>query len=659
MSTSRISPSSSKTNPHTPKFSPSDYYTPDGNDETILVKDENGSEVGNTETKGKRPLQEDANTFATGETPNQFAQKPNDEQDMTMIGTFLDLQQEQGEKHGQRQGTCACVSTGYIDQKTNKVNIHTSYVGDSVTFLIGVAEGKDPICLACNPNLHDNDSGIELGKVSKRGGAVVYGRLYGLAVFRAIGDNNNPAVSHLPDIARASETLEEGYTYYMVTTCDGAMEHLKNDKQQKCQNFANQLGKIFNDAKGATPDRLSELIAENAFKEKTTDNVSVSVARLTTNAVTIATFDGHAGSAVSNACADNFNAYFKKNVMSPKPVLEEKTKAVRDQVEIFEVKLKAAAAPLAAAPLAAAPSSASTSAYIGSNVSSDFGTGPASTATTSSSPGPTSTTSTSAYIGSNTGIGPASTASTSSSPGPTSTASTSSSPAPTSTTSTSGYIGSTTFTPSQTSTASISSLLSSTASTPSSSAMPSARAIDFLSKEHVRNSSAEAREELEKNDNQKVIFSPYEGGESYITATVKFEDNSIVDISFEADKGEFVYRNPQDELDGSRISKNDLYNWCMENFAGVSQTLEQTPTLTHPDTTTSASPYARSDAPSTNPYALSSTSSFTSANATPTVSTSGFGQFSHKSEESEKDKRATPEGPKPSDTQDDQRPKKG
>ncbi len=298
--------------------------------EAILLPDEK-TILGICEVNGNslHRSQEDAIAYEAGESSEQFSKLTAAEQEAVMKTTFASLQ----EKHGQveRPGSCACVATGYL--RENRATISTSYVGDSVSFLIVLDQhGKLKRTQACNPNLHNLDNPAEVAAIRngtgrKQNPEVVLGqeRLGFLNISRSLGDNkcSKFGLSHEPETTTVTYDIQAGDQVFMVVACDGVTEPFDEDDAEDGKvaiAAAEKIGEIFanafQEATPPSPERLAELIVDDALERYSKDNISAMVVPLHLDAapITAAVFDGHGGNQVSQALSDNFIVHFKEAI---------------------------------------------------------------------------------------------------------------------------------------------------------------------------------------------------------------------------------------------------------------------------------------------------------------------------------------------------------
>lgn len=248
-------------------------------------------------------------------------------QDKTKVteATFTALQDNLDPYAASNCGSCACVATGQV--KDNKATVYTSYVGDSVAFLVVLsADGKLKSVTPCNPALHDGNNAVERVTITRgierNKGVIAHNRLCArpedgmLAVTRALGDNAffDYGLLHTPQTTEITVDVTPGDQVYMIVACDGAMEHCKG---VSCvATYAKELGLLFENHHNLSPEGLAQEIVDYALKKGSMDNITALVAPLKADksAVTAGVFDGHGGSYVSQHVSTNFNGIFQHNV---------------------------------------------------------------------------------------------------------------------------------------------------------------------------------------------------------------------------------------------------------------------------------------------------------------------------------------------------------
>jgi len=283
--------------------------------------------VGICEVKGYRFQQEDA--IAVGipsETSAAFmALSPKDRSFVAEI-TFETLQSQlENNLEAKCCGSCACIASGHV--KNGKANVSTSYVGDSVAFLVVLtAEGKLKSVTACNPKLHDGHNEAECKAITqgigRNQGVIVSDRLCAdhlgstLAVTRAFGDNGffECGLLHTPETTEVSVNVASTDCAFMVVTCDGAMEYCKG--RDSVTKYAEELGALFASHHQLSPESLAEKIVDHALEKGSTDNITAIVVPLEVGnpAVTVGVFDGHGGPFVSKQVSANFNNVFQHTI---------------------------------------------------------------------------------------------------------------------------------------------------------------------------------------------------------------------------------------------------------------------------------------------------------------------------------------------------------
>lgn len=316
----------------------------------IDVKLENGGVIGICEVKGGRKKQEDAICYDAGQSSQQFSKLDNAEKSTVMTATFVGLQlglyTPELKDELKDKGSCVCAATGWIDD--NKINMSTSYVGDSVAYMLVLdKENNLKYCAAANPGLHDLNNPNEVEAIQKgvdrsqekiEAGQKI---LAGLAVTRALGDADfdGHGISHKPETTSLSFPYQEDDKVFMIVVCDGAMEHLK--ESGVAETFAAQLGDVVKEQMTATitAGQIAKSIEQNATKLGSRDNISVMVVPLQKNLspVTAVVFDGHNGNEVSQKLSRDFNQKFQQ-VLNMTP--GERAKAINDFDVVFKQNIQ-------------------------------------------------------------------------------------------------------------------------------------------------------------------------------------------------------------------------------------------------------------------------------------------------------------------------------
>lgn len=287
--------------------------------ELTLYQKKKNITLGVCEIVGERSNQEDALIYDVVGYSEQLSRLKAENREFCMSLLFL-MQQMNTAKNADcdSKGSCACIATGW--HRKGRMHVSTSYVGDSVSFLIVLnAQGQLKHAVACNTNLHNihNESEIIAIKNGVARQAFAFAKLnqrvgWQLALTRALGDTDYEmfGLSHAPETTLVTRRVTSTDHVFMVSTCDGAMEHLAKEPQAAFL-FAKELGSLFEDAfkqKKTSAKELAEIIKNNAVEKASKDNITVVVVPFNKKslAMTTALFDGHGGDVVSNSCKDNF-----------------------------------------------------------------------------------------------------------------------------------------------------------------------------------------------------------------------------------------------------------------------------------------------------------------------------------------------------------------
>ncbi len=317
-----------------------------------LLREINQVKVGICEVNGNASSRDQEDTYITdaSEISKAFMELSPEQRKLVVEKTFADLQEGLGEE---QQGSCACIATGQV-KEGGKAVVSTSYVGDSVAFLIILdANGRLKRAIACNPVLHYPDNAgekkaITEGNKRKKGLVLekdgiprLYesapdsngnlqpvlrnGRCRSLAMTRAFGDFNLAlcGLSHIPETTEITiEGIDSTDRVFMVVTCDGAMEHCQNDPNT----FANELGQLFQKHHTSSPELLAEKIVDHGLAKDSMDNITAMVTELVVSkqeaaiidgpAASLAVFDGHGGARASNFLKQNYLKRFRTNIES-------------------------------------------------------------------------------------------------------------------------------------------------------------------------------------------------------------------------------------------------------------------------------------------------------------------------------------------------------
>ncbi len=309
----------------------------------LATTDEN---VGICEVNGNNPARNQEDAVAVdipSTTSDAFMSLELQDKKRVMETTFAALQDNLDSSAATSCGSCACVATGQV--KDNKATVFTSYVGDSVAFLVVLsADGKLKSSTPCNPALHDGNNVVERVTITKgigrEKGVIEANRLCAglndgmLAVTRAFGDHAffNYGLLHTPETTDITVDINPDDKVYMVATCDGAMEHCKGIDSAAA--YAEELGLLFERHHTLSPERLAEKIVNYALKKGSMDNITATVVPLEAGkpAVTVGVFDGHGGSYVSQNVSAHFSKVFQYVVLHMHD-LKKKQKIVLDNIK--------------------------------------------------------------------------------------------------------------------------------------------------------------------------------------------------------------------------------------------------------------------------------------------------------------------------------------
>jgi serine/threonine protein phosphatase PrpC len=262
------------------------------------------------EAMGRRPSQEDRVTY--GILPN-FGQLSFSEKNSLFQQTFITLQKQLGPLYPSTGSTA-------IANIIEPTKITTAWVGDSTSYLVLLdAKGDTAKIEWLNPNLHHPDPATAEGQrvfqtALKNHYALPYQdrpRFWrtgdGLALSRAIGDlySESFGVSHEPEIRETHYQLPTRGHGFLLTACDGLTESMSLEDLEAFfkANYTSNLREL---AKSLVQQALG--VDEKNPAKWSWDNVSVMLVKLgeTPPNLVTAIFDGHNGSAISEALRQSF-----------------------------------------------------------------------------------------------------------------------------------------------------------------------------------------------------------------------------------------------------------------------------------------------------------------------------------------------------------------
>lgn len=154
-----------------------------------------------------------------------------------------------------------CGSTSIVVSIFRNRTIVISNVGDSRAIL---SRNFKPIILSTD---HKPDNPIEKYRIEKMGGKIIFPknsfnvpRINGMAVSRSFGDYENPYITYKPDIIKIKLKKTDNF---IVIACDGLWDVMNNFD---VINFVK---------KNKAKSKMAKLLANEALKRGSTDNVSV------------------------------------------------------------------------------------------------------------------------------------------------------------------------------------------------------------------------------------------------------------------------------------------------------------------------------------------------------------------------------------------------
>lgn len=189
--------------------------------------------------------------------------------------------------------------------------IATLNVGDSTAFICVMNEAGQVITFEpLNPILHNPSTPSEAERIAAAGGVIEEGRIgtvymeAWLNLSRTIGDNYYEVAGliHDPDVYFYPVVFPPGGKVFVITACDGLTEAECLTKKD--------LTKLMEENHHLPVNEIAQLLAKEAIKRGSEDNVSVMVTELNETeekVKVLAVFDGHSGKEVSNALFQLFN----------------------------------------------------------------------------------------------------------------------------------------------------------------------------------------------------------------------------------------------------------------------------------------------------------------------------------------------------------------
>jgi len=175
---------------------------------------------------------------------------------------------ETGAKEGWKNGSTAAVAI-LLD-----FDLFVANIGDS-EIVLAKKKDENSHTAICLTEMHRPNVAEEKERIVAAGGMVVKGRIFGdLAVSRAFGDSHFKVpiaqanyISTLPYLSHVELTEDEDD--FIIIACDGVWDKMSH---QDAVNFVANHRKTTND-----PVELSKLLANEAFKRRSTDNITVVV----------------------------------------------------------------------------------------------------------------------------------------------------------------------------------------------------------------------------------------------------------------------------------------------------------------------------------------------------------------------------------------------
>ncbi|KTD67219.1 MULTISPECIES: hypothetical protein [Legionella] len=237
------------------------------------------------------------------------------EQEFALKETARLMQEKYGDK--QAVGSTLTSLVAWKDPQTNQLHGVTSNVGDSLAiFVIVGADGQVRVAKQLN-ELHENNdrnaTGIDIG------------------VTRSIGDRaqEKNKLRHDPDITRDVIPLQEGDRIFAIAATDGISSYNKFFKTDALTTaeIAETVSQFIAQHPGSGPDDIAEALISRAYAggKGSTDNISLVVAEVGTEPVSLVAADGHQvkmdavnlgekGDDVSKAIAENFHSQLQSQI---------------------------------------------------------------------------------------------------------------------------------------------------------------------------------------------------------------------------------------------------------------------------------------------------------------------------------------------------------
>jgi len=269
------------------------------------------TQIGFAELHGQRKAMEDRIAFGTQPA---FLQLSENQRCTALFNTIAKLEQVMDSHYLERTGStlCAAVICGK--------DIYTASVGDSAAYLVALTnEDEAGQCRRLNVHLHHPHEPSEEKRLEKAGKAMFsrHHRLMGLAVSRAMGDTmmEEFGLIHDPDIYHDEINLPQKGKAFLIVACDGLTEGdcLTANPQPE----STSIFELVQKNSRCDPQKMASVLAHEAIKKGSSDNVSVIVTLLDHTQVSVkymAVFDGHGGTACAELLRKHFHTLFSNTI---------------------------------------------------------------------------------------------------------------------------------------------------------------------------------------------------------------------------------------------------------------------------------------------------------------------------------------------------------
>ncbi|VVC76483.1 hypothetical protein AQUSIP_17960 [Aquicella siphonis] len=275
------------------------------------------SGIGITELWGIRNTQEDRVAF--GRLAELQGLSPKDVE-AVLCNTPLIIQKlVTANELGLHQGSTLCTSVVQGNQ------VFTANIGDSTAFACVIDKNGKVTLTQLNKVIHHPENGRLR---SKKSGTT-------LSVSRAIGDRQfeEEGLMHESDFYADTIAIPNGGRAFIITACDGLMDPAWNMSREEIEKF---IESIYSKNPGISAILLSQLLAEEALRRGSTDNISVMAVEMKPEKKTpvfMSVFDGHGGDEISEALSQLYEPVLKSqiglaNIMAVAPGMKDAVEAM-------------------------------------------------------------------------------------------------------------------------------------------------------------------------------------------------------------------------------------------------------------------------------------------------------------------------------------------